>query len=255
MKRKLGLRRATFYLLVGFLLLADGLDLISHLFFTDIELPHRIHTVGHAAISAAVLAAMLSQLVAPRRFLAAVQLVIVLGLVGTIAELVTHRFGGFPEIFLALGIAIGLLHPLRRQIFRPQIALDRLLLTVACAGAIPLLWFSWDEAATQRHHLDPYHSNVGHHELMATLAALAVAWAALAALRTPGWQLPAWAAGLTVASYGAASLAYQGYSSAATTGWATTALISGIGFIGLAHRPKNATHHTVANPPAPATRA
>ena len=61
--------------------------------------------------------------------------------------------------------------------------------------------------AKQLSGIDPVHAEVGHWALMAGLASSLVGVIGLTALRTEGWRLPLWSAGLATLALGIASIA------------------------------------------------
>jgi hypothetical protein len=78
-----------------------------------------------------------------------------------------------------------------------------------------------------------------HGDRLAEAAAFAVALVllgALASLRTPGWPLPAWSAGLGALLLASTSLLFPGEAGALTAGWAVATGLWGAAFIAIALR-------------------
>ena len=78
----------------------------------------------------------------------------------------------------------------------------------------------------------------GHWSAMGAFNLIITGLAFVAALRPPGWRLPAWSAGLSALLYGAASIANPGDASAANRYWSVFAIAWGIGFIVIAEATK-----------------
>ncbi len=137
------------------------------------------------------------------------------------------------EVGFPLAIALtGLLHPARGQLFRPTGRVDGLLAVVALVAAAPV--------AVLAAHLGGVASDLtgerqldviaGYHAII-SLPFLGL----LAALRTPGWRLPAIGAGVVATVYGVASLMWpDDTGSAGVVGLVAVAL--GAGFTALAFR-------------------
>lgn len=225
------IRRAGFYACAGLLALIASADFVSHAL--DFYAPHHIHVVAHEIASAAVIACAVSQLVAPRRFVAAAQQLVVVFMVAWLMDSLTARFSGLGVVLL-LGMAVVALHPARDAVFRRSGRFRPSLAIVAALGAIPLTIFAWGQAANQRRDVEPVHAALGHWEWVATVAMLIALCGLLAALGTRGFRVPAWSAGLGAVCLGVASLIYTGEASNIGPVWGAVAVGSGVAFIAIA---------------------
>jgi hypothetical protein len=66
---------------------------------------------------------------------------------------------------------------------------------------------------------------------MTTMAIAIVLVGALASLRTDGWRIPAWSAGLALCVFGLASMIYPDYAGSAGSYWGGLALVGGLIFV------------------------
>ncbi len=89
----------------------------------------------------------------------------------------------------------------------------------------------------------------GHWSAMGAFNLIVAGLALVAALRPPGWRLPAWSAGLSALLFGAASIANPGDASALNVYWSVLAIAWGIGFIAISEvTRRESAPRTVANP-------
>lgn len=226
-----GLRRLAFYAVHAVLLLIVAADFIMHAM--DFAQPHHIHVIAHEILSASIIVCALSQLIAPRRFVAAAQQLLVIFLLGWLFDALTLRLSGIGLILL-LAVAAAALHPAREEVFRPRGRFRLPLAILAALSAAPLIIFSLGQAANQRDGVAPMHALLGHWEWVATVAVAIVAFGLLAALGTRGARIPAWSAGLGAIIYGVGSLLYSGEASSIGTNWAAIAIVGGALFIAIA---------------------
>ena len=125
------------------------------------------------------------------------------------------------------------LHPAREEFLRRGAALSRTLLAVTAVGAVPFVAYALDMGAQSRDLAGPPH----HVQRLSTMAALAVAivlTALLAGLRTRGWRVPAWSAGLAAITFGLASVVFPDQEGAVGRGWGGVAIAGGVLFIAVA---------------------
>ena len=236
-------RRIAFLILAGVLGVAFALplfgwpSLVLGWFETGDRLVHRVHDLGYG-IWAGILVAVgyLSQLRAPERRIAGFQQA-ALALVGQAIAVTLSRDGPFLLFlfgFAVLTAILGWLHPAREQVIErgpPSVPL----LVLAIAAAIPLTMYALDMTELQRTGV-PTDTHVAERH-WSTMAALALSiWlvAAQAGLRTPGWRIPAWSAGLAAAVFGVASMVFPAYPGSVGTTWGLVALLGGAVFIALA---------------------
>lgn len=236
-------RRLAFLIISGLLGVAFALPLFGWpslalgWFEGGDRLPHRVHDLGYGVWAGILLAVgYLSQLRAPERRIAGFQQV-ALALVGqTIASALAADgpFFLFVLGFAVLTAVLGWLHPARERVLergRPSVPL----LVLAIAAAVPLTMYALDMAELQRTGFpsDP-HVEERHWSTMAAMALSIWLVAAQAGLRTPGWRIPAWSAGLAAVVFGLSSIVFPGYPGAVGTTWGVAALLGGVVFVALA---------------------
>jgi hypothetical protein len=212
-------------------------SLVLGWFETGDRLVHRVHDLGYGVWAGIFMAVgFLSQLRAPERRIAGFQQV-ALALVGQAIASALSGDGSF--LLFVLGFAVltailGWLHPARERVIkreRPSVPL----LVLAIAAAVPLTMYALDMAELQRTGL-PGDSHVEERH-WSTMAAMALSiWlvAAQAGLRTPGWRIPAWSAGLAAAVFGVASMVFPAYPGSVGTTWGVVALFGGAVFVAVA---------------------
>jgi hypothetical protein len=101
---------------------------------------------------------------------------------------------------------------------------------------VPLIAYAAVEVSKQLSNAQPAHAIVGHFALMGALGVALAGLAGLAALRTEGWRLPLWSAGLAVAALGAASIAFPSEASSFGLVGGVLAIAWGGSFIWLGNR-------------------
>jgi MFS family permease len=236
-------RRLAFLILAGVLGVALALplfgwpSLVLGWFETGDRLAHRVHDLGYGVWAGLFMAVgYLSQLRAPERRIAGFQQV-ALALVGQAIASALSADGSF--LLFVLGFAVltailGWLHPAREQVVerrRPSVPL----LVLAIVAAVPLTMYALDMAELQRTGVSSdTHVAERHWSTMAAMALSIWLVAAQAGLRTPGWRIPAWSAGLAAAVFGVASLVFPAYPGSVGTTWGLIALLGGVVFVGLA---------------------
>ena len=178
---------------------------------------------------------LLVQLRRPERKIAGVQqtfLVIPALLVGS--AIASDSQNLVPALILlpAVGILLAL-HPARGEFFRRGAALSWSLLAITVIGAVPLVAYALDMGAQARDLVGPPH----HVQRLSTMAAMAVAivlTGLLAALRTRGWRIPAWSAGVAAIMFGLGSVVFPDQPGAVGRGWGGVAIAGGVLFIAMA---------------------
>jgi hypothetical protein len=178
---------------------------------------------------------LLVQLRGPERKIAGVQqtfLVIPALLIGS--AIASDSQNLVPALILlpAVGILLAL-HPARGEFFRRGAALSWSLLAITVIGAVPLVAYALDMGAQARDLVGPPH----HVQRLSTMAAMAVAivlTGLLAALRTRGWRIPAWSAGVAAIMFGLGSVVFPDQPGAVGRGWGGVAIAGGVLFIAMA---------------------
>jgi len=178
---------------------------------------------------------LLVQLRGPERKIAGVQqtfLVIPALLIGS--AIASDSQNLVPALILlpAVGILLAL-HPARGEFFRRGAALSWSLLAITVIGAVPLVAYALDMGAQARDLVGPPH----HVQRLSTMAAMSVAivlTGLLAALRTRGWRIPAWSAGVVAIMFGLGSVVFPDQPGAVGRGWGGVAIAGGVLFIAVA---------------------
>jgi hypothetical protein len=178
---------------------------------------------------------LLVQLRGPERKIAGVQqtfLVIPALLIGSAVASDSQNLVPALILLPAVGILLAL-HPARGEFFRRGAALSWSLLAITVIGAVPLVAYALDMGAQARDLVGPPH----HVQRLSTMAAMAVAivlTGLLAALRTRGWRIPAWSAGVAAIMFGLASVVFPDQPGAVGRGWGGVAIAGGVLFIAMA---------------------
>lgn len=255
------LRFMAFYGLSLLFTVLLSLELFAHLLLptpvlTQWAAPHHLHAAAHAVVTAILIPAIAIGLHPRLRSVAALQsllLVVAIGLVVSVVAWQGFRPGStFPTFnFTLYGIVAVLLlslHPNRDRLFGRGRAEPKLVV-MALIAAVPLLTFAASEIAMQWAG-DPVHSVAGHFALTASLAIALAALAGLAALRTDGWRLPLWSAGIGVAALGLVSMMFPSEASSVGLLGGLAAMAWGIMFIGLGTRRVERPADRARNAPA-----
>ena len=238
-----GARRITFTVLAAIAGIACetglfGFMVVVGFFLTGADQIHRVHYISFGIAFGLVAGiGVFAQLRRPDRRIAGLQAAALITLGVTIGIIAGGRFGDLAFMaIVAVPLAIlAMLHPARSEFFRRGDGISRPLAVVAAGGAVPLLWFAASMVHLQRTFPanDP-HVSQGHYAYMAGIAIGLVLVAFLAALKTRGWRLAAWLAGLGVAVYGLASALEDGYASSEGVAWGLAAILGGLAFVGVA---------------------
>jgi hypothetical protein len=178
---------------------------------------------------------LLVQLRGPERKIAGVQqtfLVIPALLIGS--AIASDSQNLIPALILlpAIGILLAL-HPAREEFFRRGAASSWTLLAITVIGAVPLVAYALDMGAQARDLVGPPH----HVQRLSTMAAMSVAivlTGLLAAIRTRGWRIPAWSAGVAAIMFGLGSVVFPDQPGAVGRGWGGVAIAGGVLFIAVA---------------------
>jgi hypothetical protein len=204
------------------------------------RLIHRVHDLGYGVWGGILLVVGLIALSRrPERRPAALQQLLVGIAAYWIAVLLAVDFEpgilGFALIFGVVAVVLVWLYPADRAQLahagRPSVVL--VLLTLL--AAVPLILYVIDMAALQRAG-PPSDAHVEEHHwtTMASMALGILLVAGLAALRPPGWQIPAWSAGAAAFVFGLASVVFPAYPGSVGRAWGLTAMAGGILFVAAA---------------------
>jgi hypothetical protein len=198
------------------------------------------------------------------------QVLIVIAFLLATTVLVDRLIDMFVVLFLVIPPLLFILHPNRSALLHPRINVSRTLLALALVAAVPLVVDSFvqiriglnaarvaPDVFDQLEDLDDDISDeeferelnaaarrltdsreeaeevvhFGHWSAMGSFNLILAGLALMAALRPPGWRLPAWSAGLSAILFGLASVANPGDASALNGYWSVLAIAWGIGFI------------------------
>jgi hypothetical protein len=274
-------RLAAFYVLVGLftlmLLFMSPLQFVVLGWFLEEAQTHRVHEISFGFVFVLSLVGVLAQLRKPAGKIAQMwQTAIPIWLVIVAIILIGEEIDPIVLLFLVVPGVLMALHPGRSLLFHRATDPSRLLAAMTVVAAVPLLIFAvgefrigQDAAAvagdveiSDDESIDEVERKLraagdtpeekeaavhyGHWSAMAAFAVGIASLGALAALKLPGWRVPAWGAGLAAVIYGVVSLAYPEDASAANSIWAALAILWGVGFIGVAEVEAR------SRPPAPA---
>ena len=192
--------------------------------------------LGYGALYGIILTmGVLAQLRAPERKIAGIQqavLVLPAVLVGGAIASDSQALQSAAIFAPAIGILLAL-HPARWELLRRGSSFSPILFTIAVLGAVPLTGYALAMGTQAQHVLGPPH----HILRLSTMAALAIAIvlvALLAGVKTSGWRIPAWSAGMTAVVFGLASMIFPNDPGAAGRVWGTVAVAGGFLFIAVA---------------------
>jgi hypothetical protein len=177
------------------------------------------------------------QLKDPERKIAGVQQA-VLGLLALlIAELIGNRIELLVGALIFFGAAAILvaLHPARRACFKPGQGLSVLLAGMSLLAAVPAVVYATNLLVLARH-AGPscFFGRCPYGDRLAEMAALAIALVLvglLAALKTPGWRVAAWSAGVSAVILGVASIVLPDAPGAPGKTWGALMATWGVLFI------------------------
>lgn len=192
--------------------------------------------LGYGALVGIILTVgVASQLLAPERKIAGMQqaaLVVPALLIGS--ALAADGQNVEAAVIVSVGVGILLvLHPARAEFLRPGAAPSQPLLAIAVIGAVPSVAYALEMGAQAQDLVGPPH----HVQRLSTMAAMAIAIvlvALLASLKTRGWRIPAWSAGIAAIAFGLASAVYPDHPAAAGLAWGGAPLAGGVLFIAIA---------------------
>ncbi|MEX0834107.1 MAG: hypothetical protein WD276_09605 [Actinomycetota bacterium] len=206
---------------------------------------HRVHDIAWGITGGLIISVgFLAQLRRPERKVAAMQQVVLGVIAYFLAAILASDYDS--EVLLgtlifvaACAIAIRL-HPAQGELFRHDEGYSRVMLAVALVAAVPYFVFALRMASYQRLGLpsDP-HVELHHWSGMAAMALSLILVALLASVRTRGWWIPAWCAGLGSVVYGLASVLFAKYPGTdvpypGSEGviWGILAIVWGVAFFG-----------------------
>lgn len=243
-------RRIGFYAAAGLFLLISiaffGLmaNVLTYAFtgwFQAAELGiHQLHETLASAFFWSLIAGMIFTLVRPARTIGAIRqtLAILAAFVLILLASLSENLMGplvMMSILLTLAVVTAALHPARQEILRLRERVQPWLLGLTVVAAVPLLPYALGQLQIQigASAGDP-HAEVGHWTIMSGYALAIVICGLLASLRSAGWRVPAWSAGILAVWFGLASTLFATQASAAGATWGIAAVIWGVLFVAAA---------------------
>ncbi|MPZ91664.1 MAG: hypothetical protein GEU68_08565 [Actinobacteria bacterium] len=247
---------------------------------------HRIHLVVFGWVFVLSFVGLLAHLRRPEAKVAQMyQVLIALGFIVATTIIVDRLIDPVVISFLILPLLLVFLHPNRGNLLRPSTNVSKTLMTLALVATIPLLVDAFvqvrigleasrvapqilediDESLSDDEFEKEFNAaarratdsaaeaeqvvHYGHWSAMGAFNLILIGLAWVAALRPPGWRLPAWSAGLSAVLFGVASIANPGDASAIKAYWSLFAIAWGIGFIVIAEATRReSAPRTVAKP-------
>lgn len=191
-----------------------------------------------------VTAGLASQVRAPR--IAGLQQAVVALAVLSVAGWLGGRIEPFvgPLVLLAATAPLGMLHPHRHRLLAAGVGVSRPLAGLVAVAVVPAAVYAagmLDRARAAG--VSCFLGQCAEGDRYAEAAALAVAVVAvtaLAAVRTPGWRLPAWSAGAAAVALGGASLFFPGQIGALSAVWGVAAVTWGLAVVAVAEHEREA---------------
>jgi hypothetical protein len=214
-----------------------GLTSLVIAWFEDVEgVAGPVTDLGYGVLFGIILTTgVLVQLRGPERKIAGVQqafLVIPALVIASAIASDSQNLVPASILLPAIGILLAL-HPAREAFLRGDAAPSRILLAITAVAAVPFTAYALEMGAQARDLAGPPH----HLQRLSTMAAMAVAivlTGLLAALRTPGWRIPTWSAGVAAIVFGLASVVFPDQPGAVGRGWGGLAIAGGVLFIAVA---------------------
>lgn len=243
-------RRIGFYVAGGLFLLVSlaffGLmaGILAYAFtgwFQAAELGiHQLHETLASAFFWSLIAGMLFTVVRPAQTIGALRQTLAM-----LAAFLLLLLAGFSDnlmgplvmmsILFVLAVATAALHPARHKILRREGRLQPLLLGLAAVAAIPLLSYALNQLQIQiGSNPADAHAEVGHWMIMSAYGVAIVLYGLLASLRSPGWRVPAWSAGILAVLFGLASILMPAQASSVGATWGAAAIVWGVLFVAAA---------------------
>jgi hypothetical protein len=217
---------------------------------------HRTHDLTFAYLFIPAIVGVLVQLRRPGRNVAGMLMALVpsagllLSVLLTVVLYGNARTLQPPWLTVMAGALIAfVLHPAGRAFFG-SFRVSRtnwVLVGLVAVAAVPLVVFAATNIGLQGTVPDD-HAAAGHYGFMAAFAFTVVGVGLLASLRSDGWRLTAWVAGLLAALLGITSVVYPDATSSLGLPWALAVIAWGAAFVAAAELTKNTQHPTLRRP-------
>lgn len=192
-------------------------------------LTHRLHELIVGVFSWALLLGVALQLHKPERKVAPLLAALAVPVVLSVVEIFNGNFVIADTLPLLVPIlAVGLLHPTRRDLLRVG-HFEPTLAGLTALASVPWVVFALAQARLQRVDVTgDVHAEAGHWGLMAGFGILVLVWGLIGASDRPGWRITGFMAALSSMLYGLHSLLFSDVASSASAGWAIAAIIWGV---------------------------
>jgi hypothetical protein len=224
-----------------------GVPTLITTWFTPDPEGHRIHNLTHGITSGFLLTvAFVAQLRSPERRIAAMQQVLIVGallIVPFVAFTVVMpptEMAAMVVAFMALAavavVVPAVLHPARAELFRRGRTSLPLLAFAAVAGLGAAYYAAVQLGVQFGAPTGEIHAKSFHYGGAAFTALGIAACGLIAALRTSGWRIVAWSAGIGAALFGSAGIAYPDALSSLGPSAGAAAILIGAAFVALAER-------------------
>lgn len=134
-------------------------------------------------------------------------------------------------LFVVAGVTAAL-HPARERLLRLQGGVQPWMLLLAGGAAVPLLGYAFAQLQMQiGASAADEHAAFGHWALMSGYALAIVICGVLGSLRSGGWRVPTWTAGILAVLFGLATFILPGQASGVSSTWGLLAIAWGLVFI------------------------
>jgi hypothetical protein len=209
------------------------------------EPEHRTHDLIYGFLFTTAVVGILAQLRRPAKNVAGMLMALIPWGALLLAAVLSTDAGvmlSTERLLVAVGTVIAaLLHPAERAFFRSfSVArINWVMLALVGIAAVPLLAFAATNIGLQGTVTD-VHAAMGHYGFMAAFSFSVIGVGVLASLRSDGWRLTAWVAGLLPALFGVTSVLSPDASSSVGPVWAVAAIAWGVAFVATAELTKDA---------------
>lgn len=194
-------------------------------------LTHRLHELTVGVFSWALVLGVILQLHKPEKKVAPLLAALAVPVVLSTVEILNGNFVIADTLLLLVPIlAVGLLHPTRRDLVRVG-RFEPTLAGLTAIAAVPWVVFALGQTRLQRVDVSgDVHAEAGHWGLMAGFGILVLVWGLIGASDRTGWRIAGFLAALSSVLYGFHSLLFPEVASAASTVWAIAAVLWGVVF-------------------------